>query len=105
MVAKGRSTIGDRNGSRLHPEKLKRGQYHPSKTRPECLLRGEDHPLSKLSEQDVFDIHARRSSGERAVLIAKDKGVSRHTVDCIFKGKYWPHVFNKINNGLFPGKK
>jgi hypothetical protein len=34
---------GDRNGSRLHPERLRRGDNSPSRLHPEKLSRGENH--------------------------------------------------------------
>lgn len=112
MMAKGRHrpSIGDRNGTRLHPEKLPRGTDHWSKRHPERILRGDNHParlhperlargerhaLARLTAADVREIIALDGKIPR-VEIAKRKGVSYQTVYLILKGRAWRHVTEGI---------
>lgn len=54
--------------------------------------RGEASGTARLTEADVRDIRARLANGEVGARIAKSKGVSRHTVYGIAKGRLWAHV-------------
>ena len=48
---KGRTALGDRNGSRQYPELMARGERHSSFTHPECIPRGKDHWSAKYPER------------------------------------------------------
>ncbi len=75
---KGRTAQGDRNGLRLHPE---------------CAARGEKHHLAKLSAQNVRDIRASYAAGGMSQKrLARQYGVSKHTVYTIVHGETWRHV-------------
>ena len=58
-----RMARGDKHGSRLHPERLARDHRHGSKTHPETILRGESVASSKLTEVEIQDIRSRYGSG------------------------------------------
>ena len=74
MVAKGRGAKGESHGSRLHPERM---------------LRGEEHPHAKLTDAQVAEIRATpRRRGVQRVL-ARRFNVSEATVSMIVNGKVW----------------
>ncbi len=78
MAAKGRSTIGDRNPTRLYPE---------------CVVRGERQWLAKLSSQVVRKIRERyEAGGITQVALAAEYGVSFQTVHRVVRYKGWIHV-------------
>lgn len=89
---KGRQPFGDRNGSRLHPERLVRGELHPSRIHPECLARGESNGMATLTTDDVRAIRSRRANGELLRVLADDYGVHHGTISAIARGKSWRHV-------------
>lgn len=93
--AKGRrvSSFGDRNGSRTHPELLRRGDNHPARARPDYLARGDAHRRSKLSSEKVVIIRSRYASGlVSQKQLAKEFGVDRSVIgDCISR-KTWRTV-------------
>ncbi len=74
QVAKGRTLKGDRNPSRQHPERLRRG---------------EENPNAKLTADDVRGI---RSSSATGLELAKTYGVSRSLISMIRNRKIWQHV-------------
>ena len=74
MVAKGRQARGDRHGSRLHPESRQRGS---------------GHVRAKLTEADVLKILADKRPKR---IVAKEYGVSHHSVHLIRHRKTWRHV-------------
>lgn len=65
---------GDRNGSRLYPERLKRG---------------EANARAKLCEAQVVDI---RASKDRVAVIAKKYAVSPSLIRLIIRRSLWKHV-------------
>lgn len=80
MVAKGRQrgAAGDANGSRLHPERIVRG---------ECVR------SSKLTAAQVVELRDVYASGcVTQADVAARFGVSRALVSYIVTGKYWRHV-------------
>lgn len=78
MVLKGRAALGDRNGQRLHPQ---------------CVLRGERANGVKLSATQVASIRARYVP-RRVTLeqLATEYGVSLSNVHAIVKGDTWRQV-------------
>lgn len=89
--AKGRDAAGDRSGSRLHPERLCRGDAHPARRTP-GWRRGENNGRAILTEDDVRAIkNSPRTYGSRDEL-AKRFGVTTHAIARIRAGRAWGHV-------------
>ena len=88
-ASKGRTALGDRNGSRTHPESRCFGDDNPSRRHPERMLRGEQKPDSKLKEADIVAI---RQMGGSHQEIAERFGVSRRNISMIRAGETWKHV-------------
>jgi hypothetical protein len=96
MVAKGRHQpfpVGDRNPSRLYPERLACGERHGSRTHRERVPRGERQGSAKLTELEVREIRRRFAAGgvtkER---LARQFGVSGATVGQIVRRKKWAYL-------------
>ena len=91
MVAKGRFVKGVAypHWTKLYPEKLARGDNHPSRKKAHCLKRGVDHHQSKITEADAIAI---RTSNEKGVTLAKRYGITPSTVSSIRHGRIWKHV-------------
>lgn len=77
MVSKGRDAGGDRNGSRLYPERL---------------VRGEENANAKLTPEIVREIRGRSAAGEKGTTLALAFGVRPATISCIVRRKTWRHV-------------
>lgn len=75
MHRKGRGATGDRNGARLHPERVPRGERHSSRLHPERLRRGENHPQARLSDGEVAEIRRLYSAGVSGRSLATMFGV------------------------------
>lgn len=84
---KGRVASGDRNGSRTHPERLRRS------ARPGCISRGMANGSSKLTDADVLEIRRlyREGFGSQQ-RIADIFGVSQVLVGNIVRLENWTHV-------------
>ena len=102
-VAKGRQARGDRNGARLHPERLARGsrngsRLHPesrprgpsswSRLHPERLARGERNGNAKLTAAQVLEIMSAIGS-ESLSSIARTYCVNPTTIQRIRNGRNW----------------
>lgn len=70
----GRAAVGDRNGARLYPERV---------------ARGDGVWLSKLTEAVVSEIRAAPKGG---MALARQFGVSVTTIKDVRRGKTWQHV-------------
>lgn len=78
MVAKQRHCIGDKNGSRTHPERLRRGSTSAQ---------------AKLTEVQVAEIRRRYSAGGITQTdLGREYGVHNVTVSEIVLRKKWRHV-------------
>lgn len=77
---------GDRNGSRLHPERLLRGDAHRERCPPR---KGLDNGRAKLTEENVRQIRITVGSDER---IARMFGVSKANIYYIRRRLTWTHV-------------
>lgn len=94
MVAKGRAAVGERNGSRLYPERMPRGDRHKSRTKPETVPRGERGSTSKLTEVAVRTIVARHAAGGVSLsALAREYGVTVQSVHAIVHRKSWRHLW------------
>lgn len=106
-VAKGRTARGNKNGSRLHPELLKRGDNHPNHLRPETRPRGDQHGLrlhperapmgerngnGKLTESDVRQVRQMLAQGIGISPIAQHFSVTYQNIRSIHLGKTWRHL-------------
>lgn len=95
MAEKGRSALGDRNGSRLYPERLARGDKNFYRMFPECALQGEKSPLAVLDDQTVRLIRFVYGNGGYTLTgLGKIFGVSFSTIHLIIKNKRWGHLQN-----------
>jgi hypothetical protein len=90
--AKGRSATGDRNGARLHPDLVLRGDVAWSHLHPERLPRGEDHPRSKLAECSVREIWCMLIENVSQKSIAERFMVSMSEISHIKNKRLWRHV-------------
>ncbi len=80
MVERKRAATGDENGSRLYPERLKRG---------------EQHGMAKITAATVILIRADSDAGKTDAAIAATYGISPSLVAQIVTGKIWTHLLNK----------
>lgn len=107
MARKKRAAGGDRNGRRLHPESILRGDKHPARVRKgDYFLRGADHwtnkypewiqgsrnPAAKITEQDVIDIRRKRKEGVQYPVLADEYGMNRSSIINIVFGRTWSHI-------------
>ena len=76
-ISKGRHARGDTSGSRLHPERLPRG---------------EDNHFTKLTTEQVIEIRKLHASGENTNDLASRYGVNRSYIYSIGKRRTWKHV-------------
>lgn len=84
-ITRGQFPSGDRNGSRLHPERLPRGSEH--------------HNTDLIEEQvvEMRELYAAGGISTRA--LAKKYGMDRSTVENIVTGKTWKHAGGPIQTG------
>jgi len=78
MAIKGRSTLGDRNPSRLYPERLRRG---------------ERNQLSRLTDEQAREIASMPSSRDVCEELARKYGVHPMTIWRVRAGRTFAHIF------------
>jgi hypothetical protein len=89
----GTLTVGARNGSRRHPDRLARGDRHGSRTHPENVLRGEQHPQARLTAGQVRNLRRLYATGKYSYTgLARLVGVSAVAIGQIVRGETWVHV-------------
>lgn len=77
MAAKGRSTKGDRNPSRLYPERR---------------AKGEQHGHAKLTAADVIEIRRLAAVGTASSILADCFGVAHSQIRRIILRERWKHI-------------
>lgn len=94
MDRKGRRVTcpGDRNGSRKHPERLKRGAENGAVKHRERMRRGENHATSKLTEDVVRRMRALRAQGHGQRAVGEMFGVTQACVWAVVHRRTWKHV-------------
>ena len=75
---------GDRNASRLYPEKVARGERHPS---------------AKLTEAEVVDLRRRYREGESRASLGQACGVTRSALQRALCGGTWSHLPDAVKSG------
>jgi len=86
--------LGDRNPSRTHPERLRRGNTHPARLKPECLARGEQHGNARFTADVVRWIRNELPiwNRPRAMAITAQLGCSMSAIQHIFYRRTWGHL-------------
>lgn len=100
MRERGRSQAGDRNPSRLYPERRPRGDAHGMRKHPERVPRGERSGNAKLNDNIVRRIRelAKHPIGyvnrQISYLIKEEYGIDVHVgqISAILRGEVWAHV-------------
>lgn len=91
-VKKGRQAKGDRNGARLHPERLARGDRSYQHLHPENS-RGVRNGRALLTEDDVREIRRLYAMGNITFAdLGRQFGVTYNQVSTIVKRKQWTHI-------------
>ncbi len=97
MRRKGRAAKGDRNGSRLYPERLVRGAEHLNHKQPE-RVQGENNGRATITDSQALEIRRRyrpyinSSRPSNARELAKELGISVNIIFGIGKGLTWKHL-------------
>lgn len=92
MQRKGRAASGDKNGSRLHPDRLLRGDAHPARSIA-GWSQGERNGEARLTALQVQDIRAQYAAGGASFQeIGNAYRVSKQTIYRIVHRKNWRHV-------------
>lgn len=104
---KRRTALGDRNGARTHPERMRRGpewadhlrgrmrrgDQHGLRLHPERVARGERGSAARLTEADVLEIrraYAAREASQRA--LGERFGVTQTNISSIVHRISWKHI-------------
>jgi len=96
-AAKKRTALGAKNGTRLHPEKLVRGDNHHSRLHPEKVARGERQGGAKLTSREVINMRRLRTEGMTVTALGRLFGVSLACASRAVNGKTWAHVTEVAN--------
>lgn len=92
MQCKGRAATGERNGARLHPDRLVRGDAHPARY-VSGWSQGERNGGARLTVQQVQYIRDRYDAGGVTMKALGDEhGVSTQSIYRIVRRKGWRHV-------------
>jgi len=89
MVAKGRQATGARIIDR---RRTASGERHGSRLHPEKLARGERVGTARLTADEVVEIRARAARGESQRSLARAFGVSQGNIGFIVRREWWRHI-------------
>jgi hypothetical protein len=92
-MQRGRTPTGDRNGSRLHPEKRQRGDGHWARRAAEMPTKGEGNGNAKLNRTDIEEIRRLYASGKYSQSqLGRKFGITQTSVGRIVNRLNWKHV-------------
>ena len=80
------------NGRHTHPESTATGSRHGFHTKPDSVVRGSVHDSAKLTDQQVLDIRKLFAKGANKCQLARNFGVSTHTIFMIVNRRKWTHI-------------
>lgn len=83
---------GEEHWTHKKPERLARGDNNGSRTHPEKLKRGSEMHNSKINEEDVKEIRSLKELGVHNIILTKMYGVTRTNIQYIVGYKSWGHV-------------
>lgn len=92
MVAKGRSLTGNRNPSRVYPERRARGERHGMNLHPERRTNGERNRHAVLTAEIVLEMRSDRANGLSYAQIAEKHGVPYGMAYKAVTGLRWSHL-------------
>lgn len=92
MVSKGRQCRGDEHWQRKHPERRLYGDRNGSRLRPEALKRGAENPMARWKEADIIAMRDMYRDGFTQQEIANQFGTTQARVSEIVRGRGWAHV-------------
>lgn len=88
---------GDRHGSKTHPERVARGERNGLRLHPERVARGERSGSAKLTADDVKQIRALYAvGGISQTALARQFGVKQTTIWNIIRRERWKHVEDDV---------
>lgn len=87
--------VQDRNAKGR--QNCSRGEHHGSRLHPERVPRGEQNGSAKLPEQSVLEIKAMLAQGAMGTDLARRFSVSTSTISNIKTGKGWKHLGHHLN--------
>ncbi len=89
---KGRTASGDRNGSRLHPERLARGDNHYAHITP-GVREGAKNGRAILSNEQVLEIRCRHANGDVSFAdLGREFNLTKENIGMIVRRQTWKHV-------------
>lgn len=88
----GTPAMNTRDRDRKGRQRALRGDEHPQRLDPSKVLRGTGHGMSKVTDDQVRQIRARRGAGERLHVLATEYGISIGSVSQIATRRIWKHV-------------
>lgn len=90
-VARGLTPTGDRNGSRKHPEALRRGDNHPNR-KFGVVTKGDKNGFSKYTVEQIKEMRRLHTDGAPCHEIARHFRAGLSTVQGIVSRRSWKHV-------------
>ncbi len=91
---KGRTALGDRNASRLYPERRPRGERHHWQTKPWTRMRGENNGRAHLTPEQVRTIRQSWATDptQSKREMGRTYGVTGEQIHSILIRKTWAHI-------------
>lgn len=85
----GRRYSGDEHWTHRMPGRLARGDRNGSRVHPDRIMRGASHPASRVTRELAQHIIDLRSRGATAKTISRETGVSMTHIYRIINGEHW----------------